>query len=98
MCELIGSSQNRSLLLVAHLLGERGRIVEHFVDAAGLGIRSSVVKDAKQMAAPSRGRHQIPTFTGAGMAREGYLENRRRFPFGVHDGDRTRPGLRTPTA
>src|ERR1019366_9901043 len=46
-----------------------------------------VVKDAKQVPATARGRHFLPTFTGAWMARESYLKNWWKFPFRLHDGE-----------
>src|ERR1700674_261529 len=76
----------RSLLfLVAQFLGERVGVIEHFVDAAGSGVRISVIEDAKQVPATTRDGHSIPTFASAWMARESDLENGRQFPLRIHD-------------
>src|SRR6202521_6061629 len=78
----------RSLLfLVAQFLGERVGVIEHLVEAAGSGVRRSVIEDAKQVPATTRDGHSIPTFASAWMARESDLENGWQFPFRLHDGE-----------
>src|ERR1700726_4638040 len=78
----------RSLLfLVAQFLGERIGVIEHFADAAGSGVRSSVIEDAKQVPATTRDGHSIPTFASAWMARKSYFEKGWQFPFRLQDGE-----------
>ena len=61
-----------------------GGFFQHFSDAAVASFRTAIVKDAEQSVSAARGRHALPTFPGARIAREGGSQDRGQLLFGIH--------------
>src|SRR5712692_152547 len=75
----------RFTLLFESSFGEGGGLLKSFLNAARSRFRSAVIEDSEQVTAAVRGRHALPTLKGAGIAREGYLQNRRKLVLCLHD-------------
>ena len=69
-----------SRLAARHLNG----VLHGFGQAAGASFRSTVIENGKQLSAATGRRHALPSLLGAGVTREGQLDQRRQFTLGFH--------------